>query len=410
LNTFCRLDRLFVLLETGSTGATRKAAAQQLGQVQRLHPHELPLLLYRVHKCLRSTSWETRVAAGQAVEAILGETVIWDPPGIKTKSEIKEEPEDEDLDLVIKEEEEELSSSPLKILEIKPESDVKPDKAKLSFSSFNVKKLLTSQTTFLMASEAKVFENLDSSSSSHNGIAPIDSSDAAKQRNLINKRLGLDIAEKIGIDTSDIVSNEDLMSVPPSPCLMEAPRTFERSFSAPVPHSNGLYDPHLDETVNLSSREINLAKRRARKQKSREVAAMESQNSESSSSSSCGKRLKREDSLPVDDSSSSSNGDGTFKFYPVSDDTWPLTGWVDILLNDLFSPVWEVRHGAATALREVIRLRGSCGGKKSTMLSAQVSSQYYCATATVHEKNCLMILSFFVFGRWKSVIKNGWKI
>ena len=43
-----RLDRLFVLLDTGSTPVIRKAAAQQLGLVQKLHPHELNNLLTKV--------------------------------------------------------------------------------------------------------------------------------------------------------------------------------------------------------------------------------------------------------------------------------------------------------------------------------------------------------------------------
>ena len=43
-----RLDRLFVLLENGSSSLTRKAAAQQLGDVQKMHPHELYNLLDRV--------------------------------------------------------------------------------------------------------------------------------------------------------------------------------------------------------------------------------------------------------------------------------------------------------------------------------------------------------------------------
>lgn len=46
-----RLDRLLVILDTGSTPVTRKAAAKQLGEVQKLHPHELPNLLNRVCSC-----------------------------------------------------------------------------------------------------------------------------------------------------------------------------------------------------------------------------------------------------------------------------------------------------------------------------------------------------------------------
>lgn len=44
-----RLDRLFLLLDTGSSPVTRRAAALQLGQVQKLHPHDLHNLLAKVH-------------------------------------------------------------------------------------------------------------------------------------------------------------------------------------------------------------------------------------------------------------------------------------------------------------------------------------------------------------------------
>lgn len=46
--TVSRLERLFILLDTGTTPVTRKAAAQQLGDVVKLHPHELNNLLSKV--------------------------------------------------------------------------------------------------------------------------------------------------------------------------------------------------------------------------------------------------------------------------------------------------------------------------------------------------------------------------
>lgn len=82
---FYRLDRLFLLLETGSSPVTRRAAATQLGEVQRLHPHELHNLLSRLTTHLRSPTWETRIAAGQAVEAILKNVPQWDPAGVPGK-------------------------------------------------------------------------------------------------------------------------------------------------------------------------------------------------------------------------------------------------------------------------------------------------------------------------------------
>jgi hypothetical protein len=37
---------------------------------------------------------------------------------------------------------------------------------------------------------------------------------------------------------------------------------------------------------------------------------------------------------------------------------------VKILEVDLFSPTWEVRHGAALALRELLKVQGKCGGMR----------------------------------------------
>lgn len=66
-----RLDRLFVLLEAGTGAATRRAAARQLGEVQKAHPEELHRLLGRLMKYLRSQAWETRIAAAQVRRAFL---------------------------------------------------------------------------------------------------------------------------------------------------------------------------------------------------------------------------------------------------------------------------------------------------------------------------------------------------
>lgn len=61
---------------------TRSAAAKQLGEVQKLHPHELNTLLTRVSNYLRSSNWETRVAASEAVRAIVANVPQWFPHGL----------------------------------------------------------------------------------------------------------------------------------------------------------------------------------------------------------------------------------------------------------------------------------------------------------------------------------------
>ena len=48
---------------------------------------------------------------------------------------------------------------------------------------------------------------------------------------------------------------------------------------------------------------------------------------------------------------------------------WAWDGLVKILEVDLFSPAWEVRHGAAIALRELFKLQGKYGGAKGTSVT-----------------------------------------
>lgn len=49
---------------------------------------------------------------------------------------------------------------------------------------------------------------------------------------------------------------------------------------------------------------------------------------------------------------------------------WVWDGVVKILEVDLFSASWEVRHGAAMALRELLRVQGKCGGMKGRLNTA----------------------------------------
>lgn len=52
---------------------------------------------------------------------------------------------------------------------------------------------------------------------------------------------------------------------------------------------------------------------------------------------------------------------------------WPLECFSDQLCQDLFSASWVVRHGAATAFREVLRIQGKGGGKSADLPKDQVS-------------------------------------
>ncbi|CAG0923265.1 unnamed protein product [Notodromas monacha] len=255
-----RLDRLFVLLESGSSSATRQAAAKQLGEVVRLHPQELPVLLSRLLKCIRNSSWDTRVAAGQAVNAI-------------------------------------ASAVPQAINHALKNGDLKPkleDVHGLNVKTFDPAAILSSKVV-LIASQGSEY-NFDASDLS-----------GEKQQSIIRKKLGLDFAEKIGLDTSDIVSNQDLSTALKS----EVQITIQPADgSSAVLASFGIVVPSkrkLDDDSPKNSKKM--------------------------------LKVEEECEEVICDPSS-----------------WPFMDFAKILCRNLFSARWETRHGAATALREILKV------------------------------------------------------
>nr|CAD7262320.1 unnamed protein product [Timema shepardi] len=200
----------------------------------------------------------------------------------------------------------------------------------------------------------------------------------ARQRQQLNARLGLDTAARIGLDDmSDIFEAEDFAIAP----------EFQRSRS--VESARRPVSEVVLQEGGLSSREMNRARRKARqavlKQRSREGggAGEETGGAEEPDK----KRVKTEDSKAFVEGTSAGYGDS------VPDSTgswgesclvfsvehnlrvlscveaveWPFESFCDRLCQDLFSLSWEVRHGAATALREVIRLHGAGAGKSANI-------------------------------------------
>ena len=219
---------------------------------------------------LKSSSWDTRIAAAQAINFVISKVPQWNP-----------EPQ------------------PVKIEGIKEEC--RPSVDKLKFESFNIHAVLSNRH-YLTASEGKEFDN-------NEALMRDPKEQLAFQREALNTKLGLDLAAKLGIDTGDIVSAEDLEVLP-------------------VPQSEDLKG-------NLSSREANRAKRKARqggRQKTRDVT------SESDNSPSCKKKIKGEtdDNVFVESIPDSA---GT---WPTSAQNWPFESFCELLVSKLQSPSWEV--------------------------------------------------------------------
>lgn len=177
-----RLDRLFLLLDQGSSTVTRKAAAQQLGEVQKFHPHELNNLLSTVRQYLHSSSWDTRIAASQAVEAIISNVEPWCPSG----------------------------RSPDEDNSVSGDDEYRKSSGRMLFENFDINTVIKHGRD-LLGSDGSEFDP-----KAVDGTASTDPAEnrerLANQRRLLNQRLGLDVADKLnlGLSSEELISNDDL--------------------------------------------------------------------------------------------------------------------------------------------------------------------------------------------------------
>ncbi|XP_074928810.1 TATA-binding protein-associated factor 172 isoform X4 [Chelonoidis abingdonii] len=325
-----RLDRLFILLDTGTTPVTRKAAAQQLGEVVKLHPHELNNLLSKVLIYLRSTNWDTRIAAGQAVEAIVKNVPEWKPTPRPKQDSDSEIPMDDSC-----------------------ASD------RLHFDRFDISRLLKHGASLLGSAGAE-FEVQDDKSGEVDPKERI-----ARQRKLLQKKLGLDMGAAIGMNTEDLFNDEDLDYTPTSTSLVNKQPTLQAA---------ELIDSEF--RAGMSSRQKNKAKRMAKlfaKQRSRDAVETNEKSNDSTDGEPEEKRRKVANVVlnqPATDSKVLVDN------APEEANEWPLESFCEEVCNDLFNPSWEVRHGAGTALREILKAHGKSGGKMGDSTVEEMAQQH----------------------------------
>ncbi|OXU18742.1 hypothetical protein TSAR_003060 [Trichomalopsis sarcophagae] len=333
-----RLDRLFILLETGTNAVTKRAAAQQLGEAQRLHPHELHHLLARVSTLLKSTQWDTRICAAHAVQAILSQVPVWDPEPRKKEVFIQEEED--------------------------PPAPAKPNH-RLCLENFDMTRVLA-QSSYLTGSEGSEYD-----------LVVVEGETApAQDERLLAAKLGLH-PRLMGVDTADLFTSDDL--VVPAPTLDPGKMSIAET---------------LQQSGGLSRREMNRARRKARQSISKQRSREPDDNSDAGNSSNSShhnienacKKIKLEDGSSTSGAwYNSSSGSVIDSRYAVPDGTgawpdtaidWPLEAFAENLLQDLFSLKWEVRHGAATALREFIKLHGKGAGKSKKQTAEEMEKSH----------------------------------
>lgn len=238
--------------------------------------------------------------------------------------------------------------------EEKPPPATEKSNHKLSLENFNMTQVLL-ESSHLIGSEGTEYDVL-----------------LTEEETLIQSQKAL--AEKIGlhplagVETADLFTSEDLAFIR-SPAI-------QKNDSAKTS-----IEETLERSTGLSRRELNRARRKARqsfsKQNSREiddpVDVGNTFNRTNKTLEPANKKPKLDDTANLAKWYDFETGTVTDPRCTVPDVTgcwpdsavdWPLEPFAENLIQDLFSLKWEVRHGAATALRELIRLHGKGAGKR----------------------------------------------
>ncbi|KAG8771746.1 TATA-binding protein-associated factor mot1 [Ceratobasidium sp. 428] len=424
-----RLDRLLLLLDSGSSPSIRHTAARQIGQlaaksvsrdapatvqikaeagVEELKPAvadvcyglaaedwaEALSVVTMVLPYLRSKSSETRSAAALALSHICSLLPLWSP----APTDVPSAPENA------------------------------PTSEPPTFPSFDLPALLA-HGTLLLASSGKEY------------AAPTHPADLARARKDVMSSLGLGFLEGVG-GAEDMDLDRDLAAdanqnangetkaEPSEPAKSSPPPPATPAAPAPA--------PLIEEDLSgLSVRERNRLKRKRKPGNGAFVAATSASNNGQADAGAKVRLVSTDQGEPhphrirapskpptpaATPSTSASKlpdekvvidpskgGQVSAKQEPAGsgavmagEGEWVWGGVVRLLELDLFSPMWEVRHGAAMGLREIVKVQGGAGGMKVDLSSHE--------NALLHEAWCNALaakfLCVFVLDRFGDFISD----
>ncbi|KAJ6606457.1 SNF2 superfamily chromatin remodeling protein [Mycena vulgaris] len=397
-----RLDRLLLLLDTGSSTSVRNTAAKQLAQlaaksvisdvaleddIKNTRQHvsqgdpqawaELMSVVARIIPFLHSKSFDTRTAASVALSQIFSLVPLWQP-------------------------------------ELKPETGAEQLLPAPEFPNFSVQELI-SQGKLLLASSGKEF------------VKPAgmlaNPAEVKKARKAAMSRLGLDFLDEDDLEIEKELADEmevDIdgeMEVVPIPVPIKSEDDADPDFapslspmdvehkakregtSAPTTRSATPADPSptTPDTPDadmsaLSARERNRLKRKRKPGNSAFVAApppqsagakytpapaagnshkarlVAAEDSKAPAASRVATPASTSEKVIIDPSKGgavSPKAAAQSRALDVRPGTWIWDGVARVLAVDLFSAAWEVRHGAALALRELLKAQGAYGGMRN---------------------------------------------
>lgn len=341
-----RLDRLVVLLETGSTPFIRNTAADQLSDLAKGHPEDIISLLGRVYPFLKADKWETRIAAAKAFGGIASHAPLWDP---NTEEAIEKEKQLQEL--------EDANTAPKDEPTVKLEQDEelrKLDENLLSlvtFQSWNLYELLKSGKK-LLASGGAEFDSFKKGTGS------------SALLNQIKK-------------PKSLVKSEDLPEVAMQPAELESTPSIKKEEEVSASPTPEVSAKSAASNARLKAMQRRRAKVNAKSSVNKIAPVDLSQSSISRKlvENGEGDATKIEDS-PLFDLTSQQGGSKLVmetkapelsplisQHAKVAGLVWQFQGVYELLLNDLFDERWEVRHGSALGLRELIKTHGMGAGR-----------------------------------------------
>lgn len=344
-----------------------------MADVQKQHPDELFNLLGRIVPYLRSRSWDTRTAAARAIGGIVGHADKFDP-----NEEDGPAPEDGDS----------------KLADVKKEASEQECPDPLELDSLDITSVLKYGQK-LLGSGGKEYEY------SLAGLDPL--ARLRHQQKTLISRIGLagEYTEEDAANDAEALQLKTGKAPLPTPGLEIPTPSFSRNKSQMTLQSPSLVSPN--EPANgdehgLSKRQLNQLKRKnkhsarmgANKIRVVDLAARKGSDAATSNGSVASPHavkkengseeadeksdyfsLKREG--PDDDSKVVAEFRGSalpekplLQSYSTEEENteWPFERMCEFLMVDIFDHSWEIRHGAAMGLREVIRVQGPGAGRQ----------------------------------------------
>ena len=370
------------LLETGSTQLIRNTAAQQLADIQKKHPDELFNLLTRVVPYLRAKGWETRTAAAKAIGGIVDHGDKFNPnagDGLP-KSEKREDAKSESP--AIKEEAGHAAAAT---------AAAAPNDDQLQLEFLDVTAILTHGKT-LLGSAGKEYEYF---------LGKMDPAQRlSHQKKTLSARLGLG-----GEYTEDELINEGDVKMarnhPPSPHKIDTSvgrrgTVYSAMDTTMSPQSAALPTPTPSEEPSLSKRQLNMLKRKNKKEvksQANKIRVVDLSRRKSSTVEAPAQPVAIKQEPPEQDGGPNGDAGDYFsldrkggddqsklvsefkgpvgpaksELQPEAEEEgveWPYERLCEFLMVDMFDHSWEVRHGAAMGLREVVRVHGAGAGRE----------------------------------------------